>query len=102
MQSGVGDEEIVYLHRRQDVSSKSYDRWNYTPEKRAAMKKGGGCLRAERLRTARPNSSDHALGHTSIIVSRRGTAPGAAPSPTLLSLPFAFRAKRRTRPFYLR
>lgn len=26
-------------HRLQDVSSKSYDRWNYMPEKRAGMKK---------------------------------------------------------------
>jgi hypothetical protein len=26
-------------HTLQDVSSKSYDRWNYMPEKRAAMKK---------------------------------------------------------------
>ena len=26
-------------HKLQDVSSKSYDRWNYMPEKRAAMAK---------------------------------------------------------------
>ncbi|CAH2400741.1 hypothetical protein MES5069_270022 [Mesorhizobium escarrei] len=26
-------------HTLQDVSSKSYDRWNYMPEKRAAMAK---------------------------------------------------------------
>jgi hypothetical protein len=26
-------------HTLQDVSSKSYDRWNYMPEKRAGMKK---------------------------------------------------------------
>lgn len=33
-------EEIRYRlqnHTLQDVSSKSYDRWNYMPEKRAAM-----------------------------------------------------------------
>ena len=32
-------------HALQDVSSKSYDRWNYMPEKRAAMKKWDAYLR---------------------------------------------------------
>jgi hypothetical protein len=32
-------------HALQDVSSKSYDRWTYMPEKRAAMKKWDGYLR---------------------------------------------------------
>jgi integrase len=33
-------------HTFQDVSSKSYDRWNYMPEKRAAMKKWNAFVRA--------------------------------------------------------
>ena len=32
-------------HALQDVSSKSYDRWNYMPQKRAAMKKWNAYLR---------------------------------------------------------
>jgi len=32
-------------HALQDVSSKSYDRWNYMPQKRAAMKKWDAYLR---------------------------------------------------------
>jgi integrase len=32
-------------HTLQDVSSKSYDRWNYMPEKRAAMKKWDSFVR---------------------------------------------------------
>ena len=37
---------------RQDVSSKSYDRWNYMPEKRAGMKKWDKFVAA--LLTKRP------------------------------------------------
>jgi integrase len=33
-------------HTLQDVSSKSYDRWNYMPEKRAAMKKWNAFIHA--------------------------------------------------------
>jgi integrase len=33
-------------HTLQDVSSKSYDRWNYMPEKRAAMKKWNAFVQA--------------------------------------------------------
>ena len=33
-------------HTLQDVSSKSYDRWNYMPEKRAAMKKWNAFVHA--------------------------------------------------------
>lgn len=33
-------------HTLQDVSSKSYDRWNYMPEKRAAMKKWNAFARS--------------------------------------------------------
>jgi hypothetical protein len=36
----------VQNHTLQDVSSKSYDRWNYMPEKRAAMKKWNAFVRA--------------------------------------------------------
>jgi integrase len=32
-------------HALQDVSSKSYDRWSYMPEKRAAMKKWDAYIR---------------------------------------------------------
>ncbi|TIM79178.1 MAG: site-specific integrase, partial [Mesorhizobium sp.] len=32
-------------HALQDVSSKSYDRWTYMPEKRAAMKKWDAYVR---------------------------------------------------------
>ena len=43
-------------HTLQDVSSKSYDRWNYMPEKRAAMKKWNAfvqtLLSKKRLKTA--------------------------------------------------
>lgn len=39
--AGVSKEirDRIQNHTLQDVSSKSYDRWNYMPEKRAAMKK---------------------------------------------------------------
>jgi len=40
-QAGLSKEirDRIQNHTLQDVSSKSYDRWNYMPEKRAAMKK---------------------------------------------------------------
>ena len=39
--AGVSKEirDRLQNHTFQDVSSKSYDRWNYMPEKRAGMKK---------------------------------------------------------------
>jgi len=43
-------------HTLQDVSSKSYDRWNYMPEKRAAMKKWNAFARAL-LSKKRPKSA---------------------------------------------
>ena len=43
-------------HTLQDVSSKSYDRWNYMPEKRAAMKKWNAFARAF-LSKKRPKST---------------------------------------------
>jgi integrase len=36
----------IQNHTLQDVSSKNYDRWNYMPEKRAAMKKWNTFVRA--------------------------------------------------------
>ena len=36
----------IQNHTLQDVSSKSYDRWNYMPEKRAAMKKWNAFVQA--------------------------------------------------------
>jgi len=40
-QAGLSKEirDRIQNHTLQDVSSKSYDRWTYMPEKRAAMKK---------------------------------------------------------------
>jgi integrase len=40
-QTGISKEirDRIQNHTLQDVSSKNYDRWNYMPEKRAAMKK---------------------------------------------------------------
>jgi len=39
--AGISKEirDRIQNHALQDVSSKSYDRWTYMPEKRAAMKK---------------------------------------------------------------
>jgi hypothetical protein len=39
--AGVSKEirDRIQNHALQDVSSKSYDRWNYMPEKRAGMKR---------------------------------------------------------------
>jgi hypothetical protein len=41
--AGVSKEirDRLQNHTLQDVSSKSYDRWNYMPEKRAGMEKWG-------------------------------------------------------------
>ena len=41
-QAGMSEEirDRLQNHTLQDVSSKSYDRWNYMPDKRAAMKRG--------------------------------------------------------------
>jgi integrase len=36
----------IQNHTLQDVSSKAYDRWNYMPEKRAAMKQWNGFVRS--------------------------------------------------------
>jgi integrase len=44
-------------HTLQDVSSKSYDRWNYMPEKRAAMKKWNVFVRAL-LNKKRPSAAE--------------------------------------------
>ena len=43
-------------HTLQDVSSKSYDRWNYMPEKRAAMKKWNAFVQAM-LNKKRPEAA---------------------------------------------
>ena len=47
-QAGLSKEirDRLQNHTLQDVSSKSYDRWNYMPEKRAAMKKWNAFIRA--------------------------------------------------------
>ncbi|EJL24485.1 phage integrase family protein [Caulobacter sp. AP07] len=46
----------IQNHTLQDVSSKAYDRWNYMPEKRAAMKQWNGFVRTvlnpKRLKSA--------------------------------------------------
>lgn len=57
-QAGISKEirDRLQNHTLQDVSSKSYDRWSYMPEKRAAMKKWDGFVRSllarKRLRLA--------------------------------------------------
>jgi integrase len=57
-QAGVPKEirDRIQNHALQDVSSKSYDRWNYMPEKRAGMAKWDEFVRAllskKRLRHA--------------------------------------------------
>jgi integrase len=57
-QTGISKEirDRIQNHTLQDVSSKSYDRWNYMPEKRAAMKKWDafvrGLLAKKRLKVA--------------------------------------------------
>lgn len=47
-QAGVSKEirDRIQNHALQDVSSKNYDRWNYMPEKRAAMEKWDAFVRA--------------------------------------------------------
>ena len=47
-QAGLSKEirDRLQNHTLQDVSSKSYDRWNYMPEKRAAMKKWDAFVQA--------------------------------------------------------
>jgi len=56
--AGVSKEirDRLQNHTLQDVSSKSYDRWNYMPEKRAGMKKWDGwvtkLLQARQQKTA--------------------------------------------------
>jgi integrase len=47
-QAGISKEirDRIQNHTLQDVSSKSYDRWNYMPEKRAAMKKWNSFVKA--------------------------------------------------------
>src|SRR5262245_10643224 len=47
-QAGVPKEirDRIQNHALQDVSSKSYDRWNYMPEKRAGMAKWDEFVRA--------------------------------------------------------
>ena len=57
-QAGLSKEirDRLQNHTLQDVSSKSYDRWNYMPEKRAAMKKWNGFARAL-LSKKRPKST---------------------------------------------
>jgi integrase len=46
--AGISKEvrDRIQNHALQDVSSKSYDRWSYMPEKRAAMKKWDKFVRA--------------------------------------------------------
>lgn len=57
-QAGISKEirDRLQNHTLQDVSSKSYDRWSYMPEKRAAMKKWDDFVRSllarKRLRLA--------------------------------------------------
>lgn len=47
-QAGISKEirDRIQNHTLQDVSSKSYDRWSYMPEKRAAMKKWDAFVRS--------------------------------------------------------
>ncbi len=56
--AGIAKEirDRIQNHSLQDVSSKNYDRWNYMPEKRAAMAKWTGtcadCSREEAKQAA--------------------------------------------------
>jgi integrase len=47
-QAGISKEirDRLQNHTLQDVSSKSYDRWSYMPEKRAAMEKWDAFVRS--------------------------------------------------------
>jgi integrase len=57
-QAGLSKEirDRLQNHTLQDVSSKSYDRWNYMPEKRAAMKKWNAFVQAM-LNKKRPKAA---------------------------------------------
>ena len=57
-QAGLSKEirDRLQNHTLQDVSSKSYDRWNYMPEKRAAMKKWNAFVQAM-LNRKRPKAA---------------------------------------------
>jgi len=57
-QAGLSKEirDRLQNHTLQDVSSKSYDRWNYMPEKRAAMKKWDAFVQAM-LNKKRPKAA---------------------------------------------
>jgi integrase len=50
----------IQNHTLQDVSSKNYDRWNYMPEKRAAMKKWNAFVRALLTKKGRRNAMKEA------------------------------------------
>jgi len=58
-QAGLSKEirDRLQNHTLQDVSSKSYDRWNYMPEKRAAMKKWNAFIQAM-LNKKRPKAAN--------------------------------------------
>jgi integrase len=57
-QAGLSKEirDRLQNHTLQDVSSKSYDRWNYMPEKRAAMEKWNAFVQAM-LNEKRPHAA---------------------------------------------
>ena len=63
-QAGISKEirDRIQNHTLQDVSSKSYDRWNYMPEKRAAMKKWNSFVKAM-LTRKRSKSRGQAHAH---------------------------------------
>lgn len=69
-QAGLSKEirDRLQNHTLQDVSSKSYDRWNYMPEKRAAMKKWNAFVQAM-LNKKRPKTAK---------AERAPITPGAA------------------------
>jgi integrase len=62
-QAGLSKEirDRIQNHTLQDVSSKSYDRWNYMREKRAAMKKWNAFVQAMlKKKRAKPPREKHA------------------------------------------
>ena len=73
-QAGLSKEirDRLQNHTLQDVSSKSYDRWNYMPEKRAAMKKWNIFVQAM-LNKKRPKAEEE---------KRRPIIPGSAEEAT--------------------
>jgi integrase len=73
-QAGLSKEirDRLQNHTLQDVSSKSYDRWNYMPEKRAAMKKWNVFVQAM-LNKKRPKTAKE---------KRMPVIPGAAEEAT--------------------